>query len=133
MGIKITYVEQKEPRGLPDAFIVGKKFIGIENVALILGDNFFYGQSLTNILKGCLKINNGATVILHPVRNPSLYELYGSDNYGISGNVNLNPEKSETNELYGEYNFSEKLKFSSTAYRTTVLDQIETNSAYSQH
>ena len=73
LGIKISYTEQKYPKGLPDAFQVGKNFIGKSGVVLILGDNFFYGQSLTNILKGCLKINNGATVILHPVRNPSLY------------------------------------------------------------
>ena len=73
LGIKISYTEQKYPKGLPDAFQVGKNFIGKSGVVLILGDNFFYGQSLTNILKGCLKINNGAIVILHPVKNPSLY------------------------------------------------------------
>jgi len=67
------------------------------------------------------------------LRNPSLYELYGSDNFGIGGNINLKPEKSKTNELYGEYNFSEKLKFSSTAYRTTIFDRIESNSVYSKH
>ena len=73
LGIKISYAEQKYPKGLPDAFQVGKNFIGKSGVVLILGDNFFYGQSLTNILKGCLKINKGATVILYPVKNPSLY------------------------------------------------------------
>ena len=73
LGIKITYAEQKYPRGLPDAFVVGKKFIGKSNVALILGDNFFYGQNLTKKLKGCVKLNKGATVILHPVSNPSSY------------------------------------------------------------
>ena len=67
------------------------------------------------------------------LRNPSLYELYGSDNYGIGGNTNLNPEKSETNEIYGEYDFSEKIKFTSTAYRAKVFDRIETNAAYSKH
>ena len=51
LGIKITYAEQSYPKGLPDAFLIGEKFIGKNNVALILGDNFFYGQSLTNILK----------------------------------------------------------------------------------
>ena len=50
-GIKITYAEQSKPRGLPDAFILGEKFIGRDKVALILGDNFFYGQSLTYKLK----------------------------------------------------------------------------------
>jgi len=72
-GIKITYAEQKYPKGLPDAFILGKKFIGESNVALILGDNFFYGQSLTKKLKECVKLNKGAIVILHPVNNPSSY------------------------------------------------------------
>ena len=59
------------------------------------------------------------------LRNPTLYELYGSDNFGIKGNVNLNPEKSETNELYGEYNFSEKIKFTSTGYKAKIFDRIE--------
>ena len=67
------------------------------------------------------------------LRNPSLYELYGSDNYGIGGNTNLNPEKSQTNELYGEYNFSETIKFTSTGYRAKVFDRIESNAAYSMH
>ncbi len=73
LGIKISYQEQKYPRGLPDAFQIGKNFIGNSNVALILGDNFFYGQSLTEKLKNCVKLKKGAKVILHPVRNPSAY------------------------------------------------------------
>ena len=64
-GVKIKYVEQKNPVGLPDAFILGEKFIGTNNVALILGDNFFYGQSLTKKLKNCLRLKKGATVFLH--------------------------------------------------------------------
>ncbi len=75
LGIKISYAEQKYPRGLPDAFLVGKKFIGKENVALILGDNFFYGQSLTKRLQDCVKLKSGASVLLHPVKNPSLYGI----------------------------------------------------------
>lgn len=75
LGIKITYIEQKYPKGLPDAFVLGKQFIAKSNVALILGDNFFYGQSLTKKLKECVKLNKGATVILHPVSNPSSYGI----------------------------------------------------------
>lgn len=67
------------------------------------------------------------------LRNPTLYELYGSDNYGITGNTNLSPEKSETNEFTLKYNFFKYLSFRSTAYRAKVSDQIETNSAYSKH
>ena len=73
LGIKINYIEQKKPKGLPDAFIIGEKFIGKENIALILGDNFFYGQSLTKNLKDCVKLKSGAKVFLHPVKNPNLY------------------------------------------------------------
>mgnify|MGYP000945111196 CR=1 FL=1 len=75
LGIKISFAEQKTPSGLPDAFLIGKKFIGKENVALILGDNFFYGQSLTKRLQQCVKLKSGASVFLHPVKNPSLYGI----------------------------------------------------------
>lgn len=64
------------------------------------------------------------------LRNPSLYELYGSNSSGFSGTTNLNPEKSKTNEIYGEYNLSENLKFSSTAYRATISDRLELDSSW---
>ena len=75
LGIKISFAQQKYPKGLPDAFILGEKFIGKNNVALILGDNFFYGQSLTEKLQKCVKLKSGAKVFLHPVSNPSLYGI----------------------------------------------------------
>ena len=73
LGLKITYVEQKRPGGLPEAFILGEKFIGKNNVALILGDNFFYGQSLTKRLLECVKLKNGSKIFLHRVLNPERY------------------------------------------------------------
>ena len=73
LGIKITYKEQDKPRGLPDAFVLGEKFIGKENVAMILGDNFFYGQNLTSKLIECAKITSGAKVLLHSVKDPELF------------------------------------------------------------
>tara|TARA_B100000965_G_scaffold313779_1_gene273787 strand:- start:495 stop:1364 length:870 start_codon:yes stop_codon:yes gene_type:complete len=73
LGIKISFKEQDKPRGLPDAFILGEKFIGKNNVALILGDNFFYGQNLQNMLLKCSKLKKGAKILLHPVSNPELY------------------------------------------------------------
>tara|TARA_B100000287_G_scaffold429345_1_gene482472 strand:+ start:252 stop:1115 length:864 start_codon:yes stop_codon:yes gene_type:complete len=73
LGIKITYKEQNSPKGLPDAFIIGENFIGKENVALILGDNFFYGQFLSKKLLDCTKLKNGAKVLLHRVTNPEKY------------------------------------------------------------
>ena len=73
LGIKITFIEQKSPRGLPDAFILGEKFIGNDNVSLILGDNFFYGQNLSLMLQNSSKLNAGAKIILHKVSKPELY------------------------------------------------------------
>jgi len=73
LGLKITFKEQDKPRGLPDAFILGEKFIDNSNVAMILGDNFFYGQNLSRLLFNCAKLKNGAKIILHSVRNPELF------------------------------------------------------------
>ena len=73
LGIKIKYIEQNSPKGLPDAFILGEKFIGKDNVSLILGDNFFYGKYLTKKLLDCIKLNKGAKVFLHKVSNPERY------------------------------------------------------------
>jgi glucose-1-phosphate thymidylyltransferase len=73
LGIKISYLEQDKPRGLPDAFVIGEKFIGKSNVAMILGDNFFYGQNLTSKLVENTKLKKGARVVLHKVSNPELF------------------------------------------------------------
>tara|TARA_B100000787_G_scaffold170148_1_gene164374 strand:- start:1553 stop:2422 length:870 start_codon:yes stop_codon:yes gene_type:complete len=75
LGINITYKEQSSPKGLPDAFILGEKFIGKDNVSLILGDNFFYGQNLSSMLMKCTKLTNGAKVILHKVLKPELFGI----------------------------------------------------------
>ena len=72
LGIKISYLEQDKPRGLPDAFVLGEKFIGKDNVAMILGDNFFYGQNLSRLLLSSTKLKKGAKVILHKVLKPEL-------------------------------------------------------------
>ena len=73
LGINISYLEQDKPKGLPDAFIVGEKFIGKDNVAMILGDNFFYGQNLTSKLLENTKLKKGARVVLHKVPKPELF------------------------------------------------------------
>ena len=70
IGLHIEYAVQKEPRGLADAFIIGEKFIGNDNVCLILGDNVFYGQDLTTIMQECMKRESGATIFGFPVKDP---------------------------------------------------------------
>ena len=93
LGIKINYIEQSSPRGLPDAFILGERFIGRDNVSLILGDNFFYGQNLTKKLTDCTKLKTGAKVLLHKVLKP---ELYGVAKVNQSNKI-LSIKKSQKN------------------------------------
>jgi glucose-1-phosphate thymidylyltransferase len=73
LGLKIIFKEQEQAKGLPDAFIIGEKFINNSCVAMILGDNFFYGQHLSELLYDCVKLKTGAKIILHHVRNPQLF------------------------------------------------------------
>ena len=126
LGIKISYAEQKNPRGLPDAFLVGKKFIGNENVALILGDNFFYGQSLTAILKKCVKLKVGATVILHPVKNPSLYGVASIDKKNKITKIIEKPKKKISNlAVTGFYFFDNKVINYSKNLKPSKRKEIE--------
>ena len=110
LGIKISYAEQDRPKGLPDAFIVGKNFIGKNSVALILGDNFFYGESLTKKLKKCVKLNNGAKVILHWVSNPSSYGVAKINNKNNIVKIIEKPKKNFSNlAVTGLYFFDNKV------------------------
>jgi len=84
-GIKIQYKIQKKPKGLADAFILGKNFIKKDNVALILGDNFFYGQSLTDKLEKSLTHKNGARIFLKKVKSP--------ENFGVAKIIHNKIEK----------------------------------------
>ncbi len=70
LGLSIEYIIQEQPRGLADAFILGEQFIGMDNVCLILGDNFFYGNDLTGILENAISRKNGATIFGYLVQNP---------------------------------------------------------------
>ena len=93
LGINITYKEQSSPKGLPDAFILGEKFIGKDNVALILGDNFFYGQNLSNQLLKNVKLKKGAKIILHKVNKPELYGVAKVDKRNKVLNIKEKPKK----------------------------------------
>jgi glucose-1-phosphate thymidylyltransferase len=93
LGIKITYKEQDSPRGLPDAFILGEKFIGKDNVSLILGDNFFYGQNLSSMLIKSSKLKKGAKVILHKVAKPELFGVAKVDNKKRITSIKEKPKK----------------------------------------
>ena len=125
-GVKITYAEQIRPVGLPDAFILGEKFIGKDKVALILGDNFFYGQSLTKKLKACIKMNSGCRILIHPVSKP---ELYGVANINANGKVisiKEKPKKSKSNlAITGLYFFDNKVVNLSKTLKPSKRNEIE--------
>lgn len=79
LGIKIEYAVQKQPRGLAEAFIIGEKFIGNDNVMLVLGDNIFYGSYLSTTLEKAAKIQNGALIFGYKVTNPQDYGIVEFD------------------------------------------------------
>ena len=126
LGIKISYVEQTKPRGLPDAFVVGEKFIGKENVALILGDNFFYGQSPTKRLQESVKLKSGAIVLLHPVRNPSLYGIASINKKNKIVKIIEKPKKHFSNlAITGLYFFDNKVINYSKNLKPSKRKEIE--------
>ena len=126
LGIKITYLEQSHPKGLPDAFILGEKFIGKNNVALILGDNFFYGQNLTNTLLECTKLNSGAKVLLHKVNKP---ELYGVAKINQKKKITFIKEKPKKfisdNAITGLYFFDNKVIKYSKELKPSKRSELE--------
>ena len=104
-GLKINYKIQNKPKGLPDAFNLGKSFIAKDNVALILGDNFFYGQSLTKKLEKSSKHKTGATIFLKEVLRPENYGIAKIKN-GIIEKIVEKPKKFVSNNaITGLYFF----------------------------
>ena len=126
LGIKITYLEQVKPKGLPDAFIIGEKFIGDNSVALILGDNFFFGQSLTEKLIQCTKLSRGAKVFLHPVKNPSLYGVATTNKKNKIVNIVEKPKQTKSNlAVTGLYFFDNKAIKYSKSLKPSKRNEIE--------
>jgi glucose-1-phosphate thymidylyltransferase len=125
-GVKIQYLEQKTPKGLPDAFILGEKFIGDENVALILGDNFFYGQSLTHKLKNCIKLKSGCKILVHPVNKPELYGVANLNKKNKIVSLKEKPKKSKSNlAVTGLYFFDNKVINFSKSLKPSKRNELE--------
>ena len=126
LGIKITYKEQDKPRGLPDAFVLGESFIGKENVAMILGDNFFYGQNLTKKLLECAKIKDGAKVLLHNVQKPELFGVAKVDKNNKIIKKKEKPKKYVSNlAITGLYFFDNKVVNYSKSLRPSKRGEVE--------
>ena len=126
LGIKIQYKEQNNPGGLPEAFLIGEKFIANENVALILGDNFFYGQNLTKKLIECTKIKKGAKVFIHPVKNPSLYGVATINKKNKITKIVEKPKKTKSNlAITGLYFFDNNVVKYSKSLKPSKRKELE--------
>ncbi len=125
-GVKIRYLEQLKPRGLPDAFLLGEKFIQNDKVALILGDNFFYGQSLTNKLKNCVKLNSGCKILVHPVRKPEFYGVASVGKKNRIKSLKEKPKRSKSNlAVTGLYFFDNKVINFSKSLKPSKRKELE--------
>lgn len=93
LGLEFYYKEQKHPKGLAEAFILGEDFIGKDRVCLILGDNVFYGQNLTKILKGAMDKNDGAVIFGYPVKDPKSFGVVEFDSDRKVVSIEEKPEK----------------------------------------
>ncbi len=97
LGMKFSYAVQDKPRGLADAFIIGEEFIGDDNVALVLGDNIFYGQSFSKLLKTVASRESGATIFGYYVRDPREYGVVEFDENGMAISIEEKPEHPKSN------------------------------------
>lgn len=96
-GLKISYAIQKEPNGLAEAFIIGEDFIGNDNVALILGDNIFYGRYFSELLQKAAELDDGALIFGYYVMNPTSFGVVEFDNNGNVISVEEKPQKPKSN------------------------------------
>lgn len=97
LGLKLSYAIQEQPRGLADAFIVGEEFIGSDRVALVLGDNIFYGQSFSAVLKRAAERGEGATIFGYYVKDPREYGVVEFDENGRALSIEEKPQNPKSN------------------------------------
>ena len=97
LGLALSYAEQPEPRGLAEAFIIGADFIGKDNVAMVLGDNIFYGQSFSKTLRAAAEREKGATIFGYYVKDPTQYGVVEFDEEGRAVSIEEKPERPRSN------------------------------------
>tara|TARA_B100000029_G_scaffold468557_1_gene505649 strand:- start:297 stop:1166 length:870 start_codon:yes stop_codon:yes gene_type:complete len=131
LGINLEFKEQIKPTGIPEAFIIGEKFINRNSVALILGDNFFYGQGLSELLKKNLVLKNGARIFTYPINDPQNFGIVEKTNNGKKVRIVEKPKNSKSNlAITGFYlfdknvsDYSKKIK-ASDRKETEIVDLI---------
>ena len=126
LGMNISYAEQDKPRGLPDAFILGENFIKDDNVALILGDNFFYGQNLSKKLTQLTQLKKGAKILLHKVKKPQNYGVAKLDKNNKISKLIEKPKKFVSDlAVTGLYFFDNKVAKFSKKLKPSKRGEIE--------
>lgn len=96
-GIQLTYAVQDAPNGLAEAFIIGERFVGKDNVALILGDNIFHARNFSSVLKEAANLESGAVVFGYPVKNPKQFGIVEFDKDGKVLSIEEKPENPKSN------------------------------------
>ncbi len=134
IGLRIEYVVQTEPRGLADAFIIGEKFIGEDNVCLILGDNVFYGQNMTPTLLNAMSHKEGAVIFGYPVKNPVDFGVVEFDKNGKVISLEEKPQHPKSNYaipgLYFYDNYVVKIAKSIKPSSRGEIEITEVNNEY---
>ena len=97
LGINLEYKVQEKPNGLAEAFLIGEEFIGSDNVALILGDNIFYGSGFTGLLEEASTLKKGAVIFGYPVKDPKAYGVVEFDEAGKAISLEEKPEVPKSN------------------------------------
>ena len=126
LGLTITYKEQNKPKGLPEAFLIGESFIQDDNVALILGDNFFYGQGFTKRLAQIIKKNSGATIFAYNVKNPKNYGIVNFNKKNTIIKIEEKPKNPKSNyAITGLYFFDKKVVKMAKSIKPSKRGELE--------
>jgi len=125
-GLKFSYVEQTEPRGLADAFIVGEEFIAGQPSSLILGDNIFYGRGLINLLQTAATTTQGATVFAYPVRDPQNFGVVEVDDKFNAVSLQEKPSNPRSNlAIPGVYFYDHRASQFAAQLKPSPRDELE--------